>query len=66
MVHRSTDDYADGWLGMRILADRDKRYEREFAAYNIEIDMALEANREDIAEILKQNLENERMNIYGE
>lgn len=59
------DDYHDGWTGMRILEDLDKRYEREVAAYAIEIDMALKAGRKDIAERLKANLEAERRSIYG-
>lgn len=59
------DDYQDGWTGMRILADLDKRYKREVDAYNIEIQMAKEAGREDIAERLRKNLDEERRNIYG-
>lgn len=59
------DDYEEGWSGMRILADLDKRYKREVDAYNIEIQMAQEAGRDDIAERLAENLEKERVNIYG-
>ena len=50
---------------MRILANPDKRYEREEKAYQIEIDLALKANRKDIAEQLIENLEKEWMTIYG-
>ncbi len=60
------DDYKDGWSGMRILADLDNRYAREVNAYNLEIQLAKEAGREDIAERLKENLEEERKRIYGE
>ncbi len=59
------DDYRDGWSGMRIIEDADKRYEREYRAYSIEIELALKAGREDIAEKLRQNLEEERRSIYG-
>lgn len=59
------DDYQEGWTGMRILADLEKRYKREVDAYNIEIQMAKEAGREDIAERLRKNLDEERRNTYG-
>lgn len=59
------DDCQDGWSGMRILEDADERYERERRAYSIEIDLAIKAGREDIAERLRQNLEEERRRIYG-
>ncbi len=60
------DDEAAGWLGMKILADPDKRYAWEEKAYNIEIEMAIKAGREDIAQRLRENLEKERKEIYGE
>lgn len=59
------DDYEDGWLGMRILEDSDKRFEREQRAYEIEIQLARKAGREDVAKQLESNLEAERKNIYG-
>ena len=34
------DDFEDGWMGMRILADLDERYRREEKAYSIEIELA--------------------------
>ena len=60
------DDRAAGWLGMRVLEDPDKRYAWEVHAYSLEIDMALQAGRADIAEKLKENLKKERKMIYGE
>ena len=59
------DDKGAGWLGMSIIADVDRRYEWEVRAYNVEIDMAIKVGREDIANKLRQNLENERKKIYG-
>lgn len=59
------DDCQDGWSGMSIIGDAERRYERECRAYQIEIELALKAGREDIAERLRQNLEEERRNIYG-
>ena len=60
------DDYADGWTGMRILENPDKRYQREVKAYQIEINLASKANRPDIVQRLQDNLEKERREIYGE
>lgn len=60
------DDKAAGWLGMRAIKDPDLRYEWEVRAYNVEIEMALKAGREDIAQKLRENLEAERRAIYGE
>ena len=60
------DDFADGWSGMRIIENVEKRYEREKRAYQVEIDMAKKANRPDIAARLTENLEKERKIIYGE
>lgn len=60
------DDKEAGWSGMRILEDQDACYEREKRAYNIEIEMAREAGREDIAKRLEDNLETERKRIYGQ
>ncbi len=65
-IQHMRDDYADGWAGIRILQDLDKCYEREAKAYQIEIDMAIEANRPDISKRLTENLEKERKRIYGE
>ena len=59
------DDQAAGWLGMRVIKDPDKRYAWEIKAYNIEIEMAKKAGREDIVERLIENLEKERREIYG-
>ena len=59
------DDKAAGWQGMRILCDLDERYAREERAYGIEIQLARESGREDIAKRLEQNLEEERKLIYG-
>ncbi len=60
------DDRDAGWSGMRILTDLDERYIREERAYSIEIAMARDAGREDIADRLKANLEVERRIIYGD
>lgn len=60
------DDRESGWLGMRVIADPDKRLEWEIRAYDVEIKMALDANRPDIAEMLRKNLDEERRKIYGE
>ncbi len=59
------DDRDAGWTGMRIMQDKDARYEREHVAYGMEVDLAREAGREDIAERLLANLEEERRTIYG-
>ena len=60
------DDRDAGWSGMRILMDKDEHYRREARAYQIEIDMAEKLNRPDIADRLRENLEEERIRIYGE
>ena len=59
------DDRAHGWQGMRIVCDLDERYRRECRAYQIEIDLAMAANRPDIAERLRENLAKEKVKIYG-
>ena len=59
------DDREAGWTGMRIMQDKDARYERERVAYGIEVELARNAGREDIAERLLANLEEERRTIYG-
>lgn len=59
------DDYADGWSGMKILENPEKRYMREVKAYNIEIEMAKKAGRQDIVKRLEDNLKEERDRIYG-
>ena len=60
------DDRDNGWQGYRIRMDRDLCYQREKDAYEIEIQMALDAGREDIAQALRANLDEERKSIYGE
>ena len=60
------DDRAAGWLGMRVLEEPDKRYAWEVHAYGLEIDLALQAGRPDIADKLRENFEKERKMIYGE
>lgn len=60
------DDRDNGWQGYRVRMDRDLCYQREIDAYEIEIQMALDAGREDIADALRANLEEERKSIYGE
>lgn len=60
------DDMAEGWLGMSVIADPDKRYAMEVRAYDVEIELALQAGRTDIADRLRANLEEERRKIYGE
>lgn len=60
------DDAEAGWQGMRIIADREKRYAMEERAYNVEIELALKHNRPDIADQLRENLEKERHLIYDE
>lgn len=59
------DDYEAGWSGMRILQDPDERFNREQRAYNIEIRMAEEIGRTDLAQRLRDNLEAARRDIYG-
>jgi len=59
------DDREAGWTGMRIMQDKDARYERERVAYGLEVELARMADREDIAERLLVNLEEERRTIYG-
>lgn len=51
---------------MRILENPEKRYQREVRAYNVEIKLAEKTNRSDIVNRLKDNLEQERRDIYGE
>ena len=65
-IQHMRDDKDAGWVGMRIMCDPDKRYAMEVAAYDCEIELALAANRPDIADILRNNLEEERRIIYGE
>lgn len=60
------DDHADGWTGLRILENPEKRYQREVRAYNVEIRIAEKEKRPDIVNRLKANLEQERREIYGE
>lgn len=65
-VKHMRDDREAGWQGMRIMQDKDARYERERAAYNVEIELAEAAGRPDIVKRLKDNLEKERRAIYGD
>ena len=60
------DDRAAGWLGLRVLEDLAERYAWEVHAYGLEIDLALQAGRSDIADKLRENLEKERKMIYEE
>ena len=64
-IEHMRDDKAAGWSGMAILMDKDECYRREANAYNIEIRLANEAGRPDIAERLRENLKAERRSIYG-
>lgn len=59
------DDRESGWDGALRLWDKDDHVKREEAAYAIEIKMAEEAGRKDIADRLRENLEAERRRIYG-
>ena len=59
------DDSSAGWTGMRILMDKNEHYMREIRAYQLEIDIAEKFDRPDIIDRLKENLENERIKIYG-
>ena len=51
---------------MRVFGDPDTRYAWEVHAYGLEIDLALQVGRADIAEKLRENLEQERRKIYVE
>lgn len=59
------DDNEAGWSGMRILTDKNEHYMREVRAYQVEINIAKELGRFDIVDRLKENLEKERIKIYG-
>lgn len=59
------DDHDAGWSGMRIMTDPDECFRREQKAYDAEIQMASAAERPDIVQRLKDNLEAERRHIYG-
>ena len=59
------DDRDSGWDGALQLWNRDEHFRRETEAYNIEIRMALEGGRPDVADLLRQNLEEEKRRIYG-
>ena len=48
------DDLADGFPGMRIFMDTETCKQREIDAYNVEIELAKEANRMDIVERLEK------------
>lgn len=47
------DDYLDGWLGMRVLANPQKCAKREKDAYQVEIDFAKSLGRDDIVKRLE-------------
>lgn len=47
------DDYLDGWLGMRVLANPQKCAKREIDAYQVEIDLAKSLGRDDIVKRLE-------------
>lgn len=49
-----TDDRDDGYLGFRVFQDSKKCKQREIDAYNIEIEMAIKANRQDIVAKLEK------------
>ena len=57
------DDKASGWQGAVIAWDRQEHIKWEERAYGIEIRMAEEAGRHDIAEKLQENLETERRRL---
>jgi len=53
------DDRDAGFMGMRVLEDTEKCIQMEKDAYQIEIDMAEQANRKDIADRLRELMINE-------
>ena len=59
------DDRDNGWDGALAVWDRDEHYRREQKAYEIEVQLAKQAGRNDIAELLIENLEEERRRIYA-
>ena len=59
------DDHESGWDGSMRLWDKEDHVKREEEAYAIEIRMAEEAGRRDIADRLKENLDAERRRIYA-
>ena len=58
-----TDDRADGYLGFRVFQDSEKCKQREIDAYEIEINLAKESNRQDIVNEL-ENLRNKEVSKY--
>ncbi len=50
---------------MRILMDKNEHYMREVRAYQVEIEIAEKLGRPDVVDRLKENLEKERVKIYG-
>lgn len=64
-IQHMRDDYEAGWSGMRILQNPEERFNREKRAYEIEIKIAEEIGRPDLAQRLRQNMENARRDIYG-
>lgn len=61
------DDMEHGWDGVKVLwCDPEERERRERKAYEKEIEFALSLGREDIAERLQKNLEEEVAKIYAE
>lgn len=59
------DDAANGWDGSKALWNPDEHYRREERAYMAEINYAIENGAVDIAEKLMNNLNEERIRIYG-
>lgn len=61
------DDKEAGWDGLNVLwFDHKERERRERRAYDIEIQLAREAGREDIVKRLEENLDEEVRKIYSE
>ena len=63
-VKHADDDYADGWLGMRVLENSKKCAKREIDAYQLEINLALSIGRKDIAKRLEV-LRDDEIKKYG-
>ena len=59
------DDRESGWDGIVKVWDRNEHVRREEVAYGIEIKLAEEAGRKDIADMLRDNLEAERWRIMN-
>lgn len=59
-------DRDSGWDGAVKVWDMDEHFRREKTAYDIEISLAEAAGRNDIADRLRKNFEEERKKIYGQ